>query len=122
MEQRISGKIASALGRESKLIAYFFNFLLRWPGRNKMKRISAVLFTCCLSFSAFAGCIGPVIMGECKGQVVQWDTHPQGPSRDPPAGPGFYYDKRGTNAEQENPGTINPFTGRDAHDADMGAQ
>ena len=69
-----------------------------------------------------AGCIGPVIMGECKGQIVQFDTHPQGPSNTPPAAPGYYYDKRGTNAEQRNPGSVNPFTGRDAHDADMDAR
>lgn len=71
---------------------------------------------------AYAGCIGPVIMGECTGQIVQWDTHPQGTSNTPPAAPGFYYDKRGTNAEQQNPGSVNPFTGRDAHDADMDAE
>jgi len=87
-----------------------------------MKRISIVLFVLCIPFSAFAGCIGPVIMGECKGQIVPWDTHPQGPSNEPVAGPGFYYDKRGTNAEQKNPGTINPFSGRDANDADMNVQ
>ena len=84
-----------------------------------MGRIAIILITLWTPFPAFAGCIGPVIMGECKGQSVQWDTHPQGPSNTPPPGPGFYYDKRGTNAEQENPGTINPFTGRDAHDANM---
>lgn len=72
--------------------------------------------------AAFAGCIGPVILGDCKGQIVEWDTHPQGPSHTPPATSGFYYDKRGTSAEQVNPGSINPFSGRDAHDADMDAQ
>lgn len=28
------------------------------------------------SGSAVGGCIGPVIMGECKGSQVPWDTHP----------------------------------------------
>lgn len=86
-----------------------------------MKRITLVLIALTAPISAYAGCIGPTIMGECKGQVVQWDTHPQGPTDTPPAAPGFYYDKRGTNAEQQNPGSVNPFTGRDAHDADMNA-
>jgi hypothetical protein len=87
-----------------------------------MKRVANFLATLAVPFAATAGCIGPVIMGECKGQIVQSDTHPQGPSNTPPAAPGFYYDKRGTNAEQQNPGSVNPFTGRDAHDADMNAE
>lgn len=89
-----------------------------------MKRAAVFLFlaTCALPCAATAGCIGPVIMGECQGLIVPWDTHPQGPSNMPPAPPGFYYDKRGTMAEQLNPGSINPFTGRDAHDADWNAE
>jgi hypothetical protein len=74
-----------------------------------------------IPLSAWAGCSGPVIMGECKGQIVPFDTHPQGTSNTPPAAPGFYYDKRGTNAEQVNLGSVNPVTGRDAHDADLDA-
>jgi hypothetical protein len=75
-----------------------------------------------MPLSAVAGCIGPVIMGECKGEIVPWDTHPHGQSNNPPPAAGVYYDKRGTNAEQLNPGSVNPFTGRDAHDADMDAE
>ncbi|HWR76513.1 MAG TPA: hypothetical protein VN283_04805 [Thiobacillus sp.] len=86
-----------------------------------MKRVMLFLVALAIPIAASAGCIGPVIMGECKGQIVQWDTHPQGPFDTPPAAPGFYYDKRGTNAEQQNPGSVNPFTGRDAHDADLDA-
>lgn len=36
---------------------------------------------------ANAGCIGPVIMGECKGQVVPWDTHPNVRDREPSPAP-----------------------------------
>ena len=66
--------------------------------------------------SANAGCIGPVIMGECAGGEVPWDTHPDGERREE-APPGFYWDKRGTRDEQRYPGAINPFTGQDAHDS-----
>lgn len=82
-----------------------------------MKSTFVALIILCAPFPVFAGCIGPIIMGECKGQSVPFDTHPQGPSQTPP--PGFYYDKRGTSEERKNPGAINPFTGRDANDADM---
>jgi hypothetical protein len=87
-----------------------------------MKRITLVLIALTAPISAYAGCIGPTIMGECQGQIVQWDTHPQGPSGTPPALPGMPYDKRGTDAEQQNPGSVNQFTGRDAHDPDMDAE
>lgn len=86
-----------------------------------MKHAALFLAALTMPIAVSAGCIGPVIMGECQGQAVQWDTHPQGPSNTPPAAPGYYYDKRGTNAEQLNPGSVNQFTGRDAHDADMDA-
>jgi hypothetical protein len=90
--------------------------------RSTLKRRAAIVFAILATpFGAMAGCIGPVIMGECKGQMVEWDTHPQGASNAPPPAPGFYYDKRGTNAEQINPGSVNPFTGRDAHDANVNA-
>jgi len=88
-----------------------------------MRRLSIALHFIALTAPtlAFAGCIGPVIMGECQGQVVQWDTHPQGASNVPPAPSGFYYDRRGTDVEQMNPGAVNQSTGRDAHDVDMDA-
>ncbi len=86
-----------------------------------MRRTTLILIALTVPAAASAGCVGPTIMGECKGQIVHWDTHPQGQSDTPPAAPGFYYDKRDTNAERQNPGSVNPFTGRDAHDADMNA-
>jgi hypothetical protein len=65
---------------------------------------------------AKAGCIGPVIMGECKGQDVPWDTHEPGTEHpDPPAG--SYWDWRGTTEQQRYPENVNPFTGRDPNDS-----
>lgn len=87
-----------------------------------MKHLILVLLALVTSFNASAGCVGPVIMGECKGEIVPWDTHPLGQASTPAAPPGSFYDKRGTNAEQLNPGSVNPFTGRDAHDTDMDAE
>ncbi len=79
----------------------------------------AVGFVLLLATSARAGCIGPVIMGDCKGQEVPWDTHEQvnqQPRADPPAG--FYWDWRSNQEEmQRQPNGINPFTGRDANDS-----
>jgi len=66
---------------------------------------------------AAAGCIGPVIMGECKGQQVPWDSHPPGYQEKSPAPPGFYWDKRGTKSQKQHPEWINPFTGKDGHDS-----
>ena len=74
--------------------------------------LTAILF----SPSIYAGCIGPVIMGECKGQSVKWDTHAGQNNKQAPAG--TYYDKRGTTHQQENFNDVNPYTGRDAHDSD----
>jgi hypothetical protein len=65
-----------------------------------------------------AGCIGPVINGECKGREVPWDTHPPGYQEERPAPPGFYWDHRGTKRQQKHPEWINPFSGRDQHDSD----
>ncbi len=66
--------------------------------------------------SASAGCIGPVINGQCEGQAVPWDTHPpQEQHPDPPAG--FQWDWRGTAEQQRHPTEIDPFTGRDPHDS-----
>ena len=39
-----------------------------------MKKIIASLILLGASQLAFAGCIGPVIMGECKGTVTPFDT------------------------------------------------
>jgi len=91
-----------------------------------MKTLIALLL---IAPTAHAGCIGPVIMGECKGSTVPYDTHPytmQTPGAMPvlPAPPGMYWDHR---PELLNPtgnmlqqiqrwNTINPFTGRDPHD------
>jgi hypothetical protein len=68
-----------------------------------------------------AGCIGPVIMGKCQGQAVDWDTHSSGYQEPRPAGAGFYWDKRGTPQAQQQPGAVNPFTGQDAHDSRWGS-
>lgn len=64
-----------------------------------------------------AGCIGPIIMGECKGSVVEWDTHPLDYKESYPAPAGFHWDKRGAEIQDKHPEWINPFTGRDAHDS-----
>lgn len=66
---------------------------------------------------AQAGCIGPVIMGECEGSEVPWDTHPNGYEEPRPASPGFYWDKRGTKVQADHPEWVNPLTGRDPHDS-----
>ena len=82
--------------------------------------MNAVLLVACIvgllfcGQSAQAGCIGPVIMGECTGQAVPWDTHQdavevQRPS--PP--PGWHIDRRG-NPEHER--HSDPQTGHDPHD------
>jgi hypothetical protein len=63
------------------------------------------------------GCIGPVIMGDCKGTTVPWDTHPSGYQERQPAPPGFFWDRRGSETERRHPEWINPFTGRDGHDS-----
>lgn len=81
-----------------------------------MKEVALIIAAFMTPIASHAGCIGPTIMGECKGQIVQFDTHPQGPSGTPPPPPGMVYDKRGTGAEQSNPGSVNPFTGQDVHD------
>jgi hypothetical protein len=66
--------------------------------------------------AAQAGCIGPVIMGECKGQDVPWDTHPPGEQHtEPPAG--SQWDWRGTHEQRQHPNEINPFTGHDPQDS-----
>ena len=39
-----------------------------------MKYMATFLFAVILPHSAFAGCIGPVIMGECKGTVTPFDA------------------------------------------------
>lgn len=65
---------------------------------------------------AQAGCIGPVIMGECKGADVPWDTHPLGRQHpEPPAG--AQWDWRGTKEQRQHPNEINPFTGHDPQDS-----
>lgn len=65
---------------------------------------------------AWAGCIGPTIMGKCEGAEVPWDTHSPGQKhQDPPAG--FYWDWRGTEKYRRNPHDVDPFTGRDPHDS-----
>lgn len=64
-----------------------------------------------------AGCIGPIIMGECKGSLVKWDTHPFDYQENNPAPAGFHWDKRGTKIQDDHPEWVNPFTGRDAHDS-----
>ena len=69
-----------------------------------------------ISLYSHAGCIGPVIMGECKGAVVPYDTHHDGISRQP-APYGYYYDKRGSQYARDHFGKVNPFTGFDPHDA-----
>lgn len=58
-------------------------------------------------------------MGECQGTTTAWDTHAPGYQPAQPAPPGFYYDNRGLPLEQQQPGAVNPFTGRDAHDANQ---
>ncbi len=63
------------------------------------------------------GCIGPIIMGVCKGQLVPFDTHQDGKIRQD-APPGFFWDRRGSEEERKNPQSINPFTGRDGNDSD----
>lgn len=42
----------------------------------KLKSLAALLLA--TSSSIEAGCIGPVIMGECHGKEVSWDTGGQG--------------------------------------------
>jgi hypothetical protein len=65
---------------------------------------------------ANAGCIGPVIMGECEGQDVPWDTRL--PSEQHPAPPaGSRWDWRGTQEQRQPPNEINPFTGHDPQDS-----
>lgn len=68
-----------------------------------------------------AGCEGVTIMGVCHGTEVPYDTHADGEIRqDAPAG--FYYDKRGSRDEEDYPGSVNPFTGRDANDSDWSGE
>src|SRR5690349_878711 len=82
-----------------------------------MKRALLVLVGMLLGVpSVNAGCIGPEIMGVCQGQEVPYDTHPDGQIRQD-APPGFFYDKRGTRDEERYPGSVNPFTGKDANDS-----
>ncbi len=70
--------------------------------------------------TAGAGCIGPVIAGECKGAVVEWDTHPQR-DRHPDAMGGSYFDWRGSaDQRQRHWQDIDPDTGRDANDSQWG--
>jgi hypothetical protein len=69
-----------------------------------------------LSPAVHAGCIGAVIMGECQGSSVPWDTHQEG-YRTNQSPPGFYWDKRSLPQQQRQPGAVDPFTGRDAHDS-----
>lgn len=69
--------------------------------------------------AAHAGCTGPTIMGVCYGASTEYDTHGDGQIR-PSAPPGFFFDKRGTADEENFPGAIDPFTGRDAHDSNWG--
>lgn len=67
-----------------------------------------------LASAAGAGCIGPVILGECTGQPVPWDTHPDsariGRQSLPP---GAYWDRR---SDSEHRRHSDPHTGRDPHD------
>jgi hypothetical protein len=88
-------------------------------------KIATLLALGALSSTAWAGCIGPVIMGECQGSSVPWDTHPAGVPASPQPPAGFYWDHRPELAAPaaENPWqwmnrqqSVNPFTGRDAHD------
>ena len=65
---------------------------------------------------ANAGCVGPVIMGQCHGSEVPWDTHADPKDRLPDPGV-FVRDKRGTDVQRKHPEWINPFTGEDAHDS-----
>ena len=68
------------------------------------------------AITAEAGCIGPVIAGECEGGDVPWDTHTDCQIRqDAPIG--TFWDKRGTEDAEDFPNAINPFTGQDAHDS-----
>lgn len=83
-----------------------------------MIRLIAVVIAAALAASpASAGCIGPVIMGECKGSEVPWDTHPPGYEEDRAAPPGFHWDKRGTRTQERHPEWVDPFTGQDPHDS-----
>ena len=65
---------------------------------------------------AEAGCIGPVIMGKCQGQQVPWDTHTAAPKHPNPP-PGFYWDWRGTSEARKHWDSVDPLTGKDAHDS-----
>lgn len=91
---------------------------------SSMKTVLAIGFVLLLGTPAIAGCIGPIIMGHCKGREVPWDTHSlagQRPHRDPPAG--FYWDWRSDRGEMNRiPNAINPFTGHDANDSTYGSQ
>ena len=77
-----------------------------------MRSFLAILALLATSVDIQAGCIGPVIMGKCEGEVVEWDTHPNGFKQAPTA---FPHDRRGTPQDQR--GWVDPDTGIDAHDA-----
>ena len=85
---------------------------------NTSGRLAMVGFVGILSAPASGGCIGPVIMGQCEGQSVPWDTHVPAYREERPAPPGFYWDKRAVPVDLQEPGAVDPFTGRDAHDSD----
>lgn len=52
-----------------------------------MKRLIVPLLAIVFPYAATAGCIGPVIMGECQGAITQFDTDGgmQQPSGPPPS-------------------------------------
>lgn len=77
-----------------------------------MKHMAILLFAVILPHSAFAGCIGPMIMGECKGSVTPFDTNGgmQRPSRQAESlrtnvyGPGVHENRYGQPATLEPQG------------------
>lgn len=84
------------------------------------RTLGLTIATLLFATESLAGCIGPVIMGQCSGGEVPWDTSQPVPGRqrEPDAGPGFHWDRTNDRAYQRaNPDSVDPFNGKSAHDS-----
>ena len=90
-----------------------------------MKAAATALAFCAVSLNTWAGCLGPVIMGQCQGTTTPRDTHPAGTPPSPQPPPGTSWDHRSELSQPANGNllqwtirqqSINRFTRRDTRD------